>query len=85
MLTAEAGPTRLQGPSAEPQNALQLAAPALDATSSGQLVARHPDGEATPHGRALSALTHAVDRHPEAALQTLRHWLKESANEEAAT
>jgi flagellar M-ring protein FliF len=85
MLTAEAGSTRLQGPGAEPQNALQLAAPAAGAASSGQLVAHHPDGEASPHGRALSALTDAVDRHPEAALQTLRQWLKESANEEAAT
>lgn len=83
VLTAEAGPTRLQGPGAEPQNVLQLAAPAPGAASSGELVARHPDGEDTPHGRALSALTDAVDRHPEAALQTLRHWLTESANEEA--
>jgi hypothetical protein len=31
------------------------------------------------------ALTHAVDREPEAALRTLRHWLKDGANEEAAT
>ena len=38
----------------------------------------------TPHGRAVTALTDAVDRHPEAALRTLRHWLKDGASEEAA-
>jgi flagellar M-ring protein FliF len=85
MLAAGADPASLQGPGAEPQNALQLMAPAPGATASGQLIARHPDGEATPHERAVIALTDAVDRHPDAALQTLRHWLKDGANEEAAT
>jgi hypothetical protein len=51
--------------------------------SSGQLVAGQPDDETTPHGRAVLALTHAVDRHPEAALRTLRHWLKDGASEAA--
>jgi flagellar M-ring protein FliF len=83
MLAAEAGPARLEGPGAESRQALQLAKPA--ATRSGQLIAAEPDDEATPHGRAVLALTHAVDNHPEAALNTLRHWLKDGASEEPAT
>jgi flagellar M-ring protein FliF len=83
-LTAEAHPAGLEGPGAGPRNALQLVAPA-QATPSGQLIAGHPDGEVTPHARAVIALTDAVDRHPEAALRTLRHWLKDGANEVAAT
>jgi flagellar M-ring protein FliF len=81
-LAAETGPASLESPTAEPGNALQLVAPAA-AISSGQLMAE-PDDEATPHRRAVSALTEAVDRHPEAALRTLRHWLTDGANEEAA-
>jgi flagellar M-ring protein FliF len=83
-LVPEAAQASLAGPGAEPQGALQLAAPAANAAS-GQLIARHADGDATAHGRAVLALTDAVDRHPEIALRTLRHWLKEGANQEAAT
>jgi flagellar M-ring protein FliF len=82
MLAAESGLARLEAPGAESHQALQLAKP--DAARSGQLIAAEPDDEATPHGRAVLALTHAVDRHPEAALNTLRHWLKDGASEEAA-
>jgi hypothetical protein len=64
---------------------LPLVTPAQLTSPTGQLIAAEPDGNATPHGRAVIALTHAVDRQPEAALRTLRHWLKDGANEEAVT
>jgi hypothetical protein len=40
--------------------------------------------DGTPHERAVVALVDAVDRHPDDALGTLRHWLKDGAREEAA-
>jgi flagellar M-ring protein FliF len=85
MLAAGADLSSLEGPSTGPRQALPLVTPAQLAGPAGQLIAAEPDGDATPHGRAVIALTHAVDREPEAALRTLRHWLKDGANEEAAT
>jgi flagellar M-ring protein FliF len=84
LLAAEAAPASLEGPGAEARKALPLGSPAHGAAA-GQLIAARADGDATPHGRAVTALTEAVDRHPEAALRTLRHWLKDGAQEEAAT
>ena len=84
MLAAEASLAGIEGPGAGSQKALQLMTPSQGSASPGQLVAAQPDDETTPHGRAVLALTHAVDRHPEAALRTLRHWLKDGASEAAA-
>ncbi len=81
-LAAKADPASLDVAGPERQNALQLVAPAQGAAA--QLVVEQPGGEATPHGRAVVALTDAVDRQPEAALRTLRQWLREGASEEAA-
>jgi flagellar biosynthesis/type III secretory pathway M-ring protein FliF/YscJ len=85
LLATEAAPASLEGSGNESRKALPLGAPAHGAASAGQLIAAQPDGDATPHGRAVMALTEAVDHHPEAALRTLRHWLKDGAQEEAAT
>jgi flagellar M-ring protein FliF len=83
-LSAEPGPAALAGPGPEPRQALQLMTAAEAAIPSGPLVAGRPEDEAASHGRAVMALTSAVDRDPEVALRTLRHWLKDGANEEAA-
>ncbi len=85
MLAAGPDPASLEGPSTGPRQALPPVTPAHLASPGGQLIAAEPDGVATPHGRAVIALTHAVDRQPEAALRTLRLWLKDGANEEAVT
>jgi flagellar biosynthesis/type III secretory pathway M-ring protein FliF/YscJ len=83
MLAAEAGLAGIEGPGADSQKALQLMTPSQGSAYSGQLIAGQPGDETTPHGRAVLALTHAVDRHPDAALRTLRHWLKDGASEAA--
>jgi hypothetical protein len=85
MLAAGAEPASLEGPSTGPQQALPQVTPAHLASPGGQLIAAEPDGAATPHGRAVIALTYAVDCQPEAALRTLRLWLKDGASEEAVT
>jgi flagellar M-ring protein FliF len=83
-LAAKVDPPGLEGPVVAPQNVLHLSTPGQGLVPAGQLIAGRLDGEATPHGRAVIALTNAVDRDPEVALRTLRHWLKDGANEEAA-
>jgi flagellar M-ring protein FliF len=83
-LTAAPGAVALEGPGTEPRQALQLPTVAEGAIAPGALMAGRPEDGTSSHGRAVMALTSAVDRHPEVALRTLRHWLKEGANEEAA-
>jgi flagellar M-ring protein FliF len=82
MLAATSEQGSLEGPAA-PQSTPQLSAPGQHAAPSGQLVAGQPDTVAAPHGQAVLALTDAVDRHPDVALRTLRHWLKEGTSEGA--
>ena len=78
-LAAETTRAGLEGPDAP--DALRLITGQATG-GGGQLMVAPADD--TPHGRAVTALTDAVDRHPEAALRTLRHWLKDGASEEAA-
>jgi flagellar M-ring protein FliF len=80
-LAGTEGPAGLEGPRPESQGTPQLAAP--HGESSRQLVARASGGDGTPHERAVVALVDAVDRDPDDALGTLRHWLKAGAREEA--
>jgi flagellar M-ring protein FliF len=84
-LAAGKADARLEGPETAQAEAFRLAAPGHGAGGPpGQLIARDPDGERTPHERAVVALVDAVDRRPQEALGTLRHWLKDGASEEAA-
>jgi len=75
------GPASLEGPRAEPPGTPQLAAPRHG--SPGQMVVSVAQ-EGTPHERAVVTLVDAVDRHPDDALGTLRHWLKDGGRGEAA-
>ena len=79
-LAAPDAPAGLEGPKGTSQGAAQLAAPRQ---GSGHMVANVAE-EGTPHERAVVALIDAVDRHPDEALGTLRHWLKSGAREELA-
>jgi flagellar M-ring protein FliF len=74
------GTAQLNAPKAEPHGTPQLAAPRQ---GSGQMVVSVAE-QGTPHERAVVALIDAVDRQPDDALGTLRHWLKGGAREEAA-
>jgi flagellar M-ring protein FliF len=77
-------PADLKGLAAEP-GAAQLAAPRHDAhRASGQLVTQASARDASPHEHAVLALAGAVDRHPEDAVRTLRQWLNDGADAEAA-
>jgi flagellar M-ring protein FliF len=79
-LAAPDAPASLEAPKGASQAPAQLAGPRQ---GSGHMVASVSE-DGTPHERAVVALIDAVDRHPEEALGTLRHWLKSGAREEAA-
>lgn len=82
-LVASATPKSLEDAGAEQP---AIAAPAARGAggSRGQVVARSAEGDGTPHERTVVALVDAVDRHPEDAVRTLRHWLKAGVTEEEA-
>ena len=84
LLVAEPALAGLEGPDAEARRALPPPTSGHGAGSAGRQLAAPSEGEATPHGRAVLALTDAVDRHPDIALRTLRNWLKDGVGEEAA-
>jgi flagellar M-ring protein FliF len=82
-LTAEHEPASLEGPRADPTGTRLLPGP-HGTGAAGASLGQSPEDHRTPHEQAVVALGHAVDRQPEDALGTLRHWLRDGAREEAA-
>jgi flagellar M-ring protein FliF len=82
-LTASARPASLEDRRAE-QAAIPQPAAGMAGGQLAPLGVRIAEAEGTPHERTVVALVDAVDRHPDDALRTLRHWLKAGVDEEEA-